>query len=168
MDGFSFDRRQEPLGVLGVIGEDVRAELDFSARFADALAHFESHDLGEFVGLGMKDFGRLGDDRRAFGKALLFPVLETFRGCCELGLQLCIGQFIEVFHELAGGGIDALVGHVLVLSVRRTETGEGGRDRRFRASAQIDHSRHASCENDAFDGDDYSALTRNEFRQQRS
>ena len=59
--------------------------------------------------------GRLGDDDRALGIALVFPGLEAFLGCRQLLLELLVGQFVEVLEELAGGGVEALIGHDLVL-----------------------------------------------------
>ena len=46
-------RRQEAFGVFGVIGENIRAELDLSESLADALAHLECHRMRELGGLGM-------------------------------------------------------------------------------------------------------------------
>jgi hypothetical protein len=39
------------------------------------------------------------------------PCLKTSRGGSDLGLQLFICQLIEFFQKLAGGGVEALIGH---------------------------------------------------------
>ena len=64
----------------------------------------------------MHQCGRFGDDDRPLGIALEFPGLEAFFGRGQLFFELLVGQFIELLEELAGGGIEALVGHGLVLS----------------------------------------------------
>ena len=69
--------RQEALGVLGVVGEDLRAELHFAARLADPLAHLQRHGVREFVGLVVHERGGLGDDDRPLGIALVPPGLEA-------------------------------------------------------------------------------------------
>ena len=107
-------RRQEALGVLGVIGEDVRTELHLAAGFVDALAHLKRHRVRELVGLRMHDRRCLGDDDRALGIRFVPPGLKTGFGGRDLGLELFVSQFIELFQKLAGGGVEALVGHGLV------------------------------------------------------
>ena len=108
-------RRQEALGVLGVIGEDVRAELHLAAGFADPLAHFERHRVRELVGLRMHDRCSFGDDDRSLGISLLPPSLKASCGGGDLGLELFVRQLIELFQKLSGGGVEALVGHGLFL-----------------------------------------------------
>ena len=39
--------RKEALGILGVVGEDLGAELHLAARLVDALAHLQRHDVGQ-------------------------------------------------------------------------------------------------------------------------
>ena len=103
--------RKKALGILRVVGEDSDAELDLAARLVDSLAHFERHRASKFVGLRMQNLCRLGHDDRALGIGLVPPSLEAGRRGRKLGLELLVGQFIELFQELAVGGIDALVGH---------------------------------------------------------
>ena len=100
-----FHRRQEALGILGVIGKDVRAELHLAAGFIDALAHFERHRVRELVGLRMHDRRCLGHDDRALGIGLVPPGLEAGCGGRDLGLELFVSQFIELFQKLSSGGV---------------------------------------------------------------
>ena len=108
-------RRQEALGVLGVIGEDARAELDLAARFVDALAHLQRHGVRQLVDLRMHQGGGFGDDVAPLGVCLVPPGLEAGRGGRDLALELLVGQFLELLQHFAVGGVDALVGHGLFL-----------------------------------------------------
>ena len=47
-------RCQEGLGMLGVIGQDVAAESDLSARLINALAHLQRRQPGEVVNMGVQ------------------------------------------------------------------------------------------------------------------
>ena len=100
-----FHRRQEALGIFGVIGKDVRAELNLAAGFIDALAHFKRHRVRELVGLRMHDRRYLGHDDRALGIRFFPPRLKTGCGGRDLGLELFGSQFIELFQKLSSGGV---------------------------------------------------------------
>ena len=102
-------RRQEAFGVLGVIGENIRAELDLPESLADALAHLECHRMRELVGLGMQQLRRLGDDDRALGVGLVPPGFETLFRRRDLRLKFLIGQALKLLQNFAGRGIGALV-----------------------------------------------------------
>ena len=86
-----FLRSQEASGVLGVIAENISAERDLAARFADELAHFEGHNRCEFISLCAEDFRRPGYDDSALDIGPLFPALEADRRCGELLLKLPVG-----------------------------------------------------------------------------
>ena len=79
---------QEMLGILGVVGEDLGAELDFSARLVDALAHLQRHGVGQILHPVVHQGGCLGDDDGALGVGLVPPGLETLLGGGDLGLEL--------------------------------------------------------------------------------
>jgi hypothetical protein len=110
-------RRQEALGVLGVVGEDVRAELHLAAGLADPLAHFERHRVRELVGLRMHDRRGLGHDDRALGIGLVPPGLEAGRGGARSWSRAPCPSALELLQELAVGGIEALVGHGFLSSM---------------------------------------------------
>ena len=93
-------RRQEALGVLGVIGEDVRTELHLSAGLADALAHLERHDVCEFVGPFMQQRRGFSHDDGPIGVRLVPPGVEARLGRRELGLEFLVGQFLEFLQKL--------------------------------------------------------------------
>ena len=75
--GVQLGRRQKGLGVFGVVGQDVGAELDFTTRFGDALAHFKRFQPGKVVHMGVHQCRRLVDDDSALGVAFVFPCLKT-------------------------------------------------------------------------------------------
>jgi hypothetical protein len=59
--------------------------------------------------------GGLGDDHRPFGIALRLPGLEAFLGGRQLVFKLLVREFFELLEKLAGRGIEALIGHDLIL-----------------------------------------------------
>ena len=101
-----FHGRQKSLGVLGVIGKDIGAEFHLSAGLADPLAHLGRHDVRERIRLFVHKRGRLGDDDRPLGISLVPPSLETFRGSCDFGFKLLVGQSLKFLQNLSGGGIE--------------------------------------------------------------
>ena len=56
--GVQRGRCQKGLGVLGVIGQDVAAELDLTARLMNSLAHLQRFQPGEVVHMGVQQRGR--------------------------------------------------------------------------------------------------------------
>ena len=105
------DGREEALRILGVIGHDPRAELDFAPRLADALAHLGGHDAGEFVGARVEDFAGSRDDLRAVRIGGVAPCLEAGVGRRDLGLELLISDILKGLDKFSGGRIEALIGH---------------------------------------------------------
>ena len=108
-----FDGRQEAFGVLGVIGEDARAELHLAAGLVDALAHLERHDVRQLVDLRMHERGGLGDDFGPLGICLVAQVSKQVAAAASLALKLLVGEFLERLQHFAVGRVDALVGHGL-------------------------------------------------------
>ncbi len=106
-----FDGRQKTLGVLGIVGENPGAELDFGAGFADTLAHFQGHGVGERVGLFVQQLGGLGDDGAPFGIGLVAPGQKTGLGGGQLGLEFLGGEVFEIPDQFAVKGAEAMVGH---------------------------------------------------------
>jgi hypothetical protein len=110
-----FDIRQETLGVLGVIGEDARAEFDLSARLVDALAHLERHDVRQFANLRVHEGGGFGDNFGPLSICLVAPGFEAGRGGRKSALEFLVSEFLERLQHFAVGGVDALVTHGLFL-----------------------------------------------------
>ena len=108
-------RCKEALGILGVISQNVRAELHLAAGFINPLAHFERHRVRELVSLRVQNLRRFAYDGRTLGVSLLPPSLKTSCGGSDLGLELFVRQLFELLQELPGGRVEALVGHGLVL-----------------------------------------------------
>ena len=109
------DIGKEALGILGVVAKDIRAELHFALRFSYALAHFQSHRVRQLIDPLVHQRGGLGDDDRSFCVGLEFPGLEALFGCRQLLFELLVGQFVEFLEELAGGGVETLISHDLLL-----------------------------------------------------
>ena len=109
-----FDVRKEALGILGVVGEDRRTELDFPSRFVNALAHFQRHGMRQFFGPVVHESGSFGDNDRPLGIALALPGLEAFGSGRELLFELLVGELVELLEQRASGGIEALIGHDVV------------------------------------------------------
>ena len=65
--------RQEGLGVLGVVLENLRAELDLTQALGVELAHLEGEQPGELVQAFAKDGGGTPAYRRALAKRFLAP-----------------------------------------------------------------------------------------------
>jgi hypothetical protein len=110
-----FDIGEETFGVLGVIGENVGAELHFALRLADALPHLQRHGAREFVEPVVHELRRLGDDHGAFGVRLASPGFVTLRGGRDLDLELLVGDLVEALKKVSVEGIHALVRHGFVL-----------------------------------------------------
>ena len=106
-----FDIGEEAFGVLGVVGENVGAELHLALRLADALAHLQRHGAREVVEPVVHERRRLGDDHGALGVGLEAPGFVTLRGGRDLGLELLVGDLFEALEKIAVEGIHALVGH---------------------------------------------------------
>lgn len=104
-------RCNEGLGVLGVIGQDVAAELDLTARLVNALAHLQRLQPGEVVDMGMQQRRRFRQDGGTLGVGLVLPGLEP--GLCRRQhlVELGVAQVLETLQPLAVVGVDALVGH---------------------------------------------------------
>jgi hypothetical protein len=113
--GIELRRRQELLGVLRVVGQDVRAELHFAARLVDALAHLERCQLGEIVDMRAHQRGRLVQDDGPLRIAGVLPGLEAGLGRGEGRLELGAVQMLEALENLAVIGVHTLVGHCRIL-----------------------------------------------------
>jgi hypothetical protein len=113
--GMKFYICQEALGILGVIRQNSRAELDFAPRFADSLAHFQGHGVRQRVGLLMHELRRLCDDDGPLGIALVAP--RFVAGLCrgKLGLELRVRYLIEGLDEFPVERVERLIGHGLSL-----------------------------------------------------
>ena len=99
-------RRQEAFGVLGVVGENLRAELDLAASLVDALAHLERHGVRERVGLScMQQFGRLGHDDRPLGIGLVPPGLEAALRRPRAWSQVPCRSALEPLQSLPSAGL---------------------------------------------------------------
>jgi hypothetical protein len=91
--------RQKALGVLGVIGQNLRTELDLAFGLADPLAHFQRHDVREMVGLIMQQLGRLVHDLGAVGIARVLPGREAGGRGRDFLFELLVRDFVERFDE---------------------------------------------------------------------
>ncbi len=105
---------RKSFGVLGVVGEDVRGKLDFAASLADPLAHLQRHGMRQCLGLFVHQNGCPGHDHRALGIGLSPPRLEALSCGSQLFFELLVGELVELLEELAGGGIEALIGHEIL------------------------------------------------------
>jgi hypothetical protein len=109
------DVGKEALGVLGIVREDIRAELHFPLGFPNALAHLQRHGVRELIDPLVHEIGRLCDNDRSFCVGLEFPCLEALLGCRQLLFELLVGQFVEFLEEFAGRGVETLISHCLFL-----------------------------------------------------
>ena len=108
-------RREKALRILGVVIENSDAELNLPARLVDPLAHLQRHRMSEFVGFCVHECRRLGNDDGPFGITLVPPSLVTCDGSRDFGFEFFVGHFFKLLQQFARRGVEALVGHALVL-----------------------------------------------------
>ena len=109
--GVQLGRRQKKLGIVGVNGQDVGAELHLATCLVDKLAHFQCLQLGKVVHVGLQQCGRPVDDGGALGVALVCPGLKAGLGRGQCGFQLSVTQQFKIFEYLAVVAVDALISH---------------------------------------------------------
>jgi hypothetical protein len=71
--------------------------------------------MRKLVCLCMHDRCCFSHDDRSIGISLIPPGLKASCGVGDLGLELFVRQLFELLQELSGCGVEALVGHGLVL-----------------------------------------------------
>ena len=105
------NRSQEAFGVLGVVGEDRRAESHFSARISNTLAHFLRHRPRQTLLLFQHQSGDFCHDLGPLRIGLVPPRCETRRRSGHFRFKLRIGHLGKGFQQIAGCGVDALIRH---------------------------------------------------------
>ena len=102
---------QESLGVLGVVVEDLRAELHLTQTLGIELAHFQREQPSELVQAFAKDRRGAPAHRRALAKRRLAPRLKRLLRLREKLHGLLVGQVIKGGHYLVVERVDGLVSH---------------------------------------------------------
>ena len=129
---------QELLGMVGVIVEDSRAQGDFALALRDQLAHLQRDQRGEILRAFTQDVGRALEDRLAFVKAGVAPVVaEAVVGGLDAGLELFVADFEESLADLLVVGVPALVCHAGLSD--QSSKGSGHAGRRSFCSGLLEH-----------------------------
>src|ERR1035438_6338425 len=106
---------EEALGVLGVVSDDVRTERHLPLGLFEALAHLIRHRSSELVHPLTEKRGGFCCYDRPLRERCMSPAFKASHSGLNRLLKLLIGEFLESLEGFAVVGIDALVGHNLVL-----------------------------------------------------
>ena len=102
---------QETLGLLGVVVQDLGAELNLAEGFGVKLAHLQGQQPGELVGPLAQDRRGTLDDGGALSERCLAPGLERLLRLSEQFHRLLVGQVVKGGHDLVVVRVHGLVCH---------------------------------------------------------
>src|SRR5699024_2276360 len=91
--------------VVGVVVEDLLAELCFLDALGDGLAHLLGDDLRELFLVLPEEGGDLVDDGRALFDGLLAPAQESLMSGLEDLIDLLIRGVVELLDDFTGGRV---------------------------------------------------------------
>ena len=98
-------------GVLGVIAAGGGALYGLGDGGFVGLAHFEGHEMSEFIFVAFEDLGGFQHAAGALGEGSLALGVESGNGELELLLDLGAGKRLESLQGFAGSGINGGNGH---------------------------------------------------------
>ena len=105
------NRGQKAFGVLGVVGQNGSAERHFAARIGNTLAHFLRHGACQTLLLLQHQCRDFCHDPGPLRIDLVPPGCETRRRGGHFRFKLRIGHLGKALQQIAGCGVDAVIGH---------------------------------------------------------